>query len=168
MIEKQKIIYDPKTINPRWKHYFKYSTALDEYVILTDGSTMIMSNTEFEDKTNQPLYDLVTQKGNNSKILLIGWGIGFVIPKIRDIAPNAQITVIEKYQEVLNLTPPPDDIEIILTDVNDFTNQLDEKSFDIIWSDLTEQNNREEDLKTYLKPNGVFQYWRGLCLDCES
>lgn len=164
MIEKKTIIYNPETIQENWKHYFKCSIPGNEYTILHDGDMCIMTDTVFEAKTNQPLYDLVVQKGDGCNILLIGWGIGFVIPRIKELAPNCNITVIEKYQQVLDLTPPDSSINIVLGDVN--TVDLPEGPFDIIWSDLTEPNNREEDLKNLLTPNGILQYWRGMCIDC--
>lgn len=171
---KEQVTYTKELIeqNPRWKKYFSKSTLGNEYTVLRHNDKLIMSNTEFETCTNQPLYDLVQAKVNAGitapNILLIGWGIGFVIDPIKSIAPNADITVIEKYQDVLDLTPPPNDINVIVSDIQtlDLTT-LD--GFDIIWSDITETplvpsvTERKEDLETKLKTDGVFQYWLAKC-----
>lgn len=159
--------------HPKWAPYFKCSTVGNQYTVLyyDDGTTQkaIMSDTEYEQITNQPLLDLVQQKvdqGITPNILLIGWGIGFVIDAIKEISPNADITVIEKYQEVVDLTPVPNDINLIMDDV---ANVELETEFDIIWSDVTEKQNESVfiDLKlkfeTNLKENGVFKYWLAKC-----
>lgn len=174
MFIKQNYIYDLAMIeqHPDWKPYFTKSVLGNEYTVLSCNGKAIMSNTEFENCTNQPLYDLVQAKVDAGitapNILLIGWGIGFVIDPIKAIAPNADITVIEKYQEVLDLTPPPNDINIILSDIQTL-DLTPVGEFDIIWSDITETplvpsiTERKEDLETKLKPDGVFKYWLSKC-----
>ena len=153
-----------------WEPYFRKCQIGNTYTVLAYGDKPIMSNTEYETCTNQPLYDLVQSKVDagitSPNILLIGWGIGFVIDPIKSIAPNADITVIEKYQEALDLTPPPNDINIILDDV---ANVQLETEFDIIWSDVTEVTNESVliDIKLKFEPNlksdGTFQYWLANC-----
>jgi len=167
---KETVTYTQELIdnNPRWKPYFSKSTIGNQYTILRHNDRIIMSDTEYETCTNQPLYDLVQSKVDqniNPNILLVGWGLGFVVPKIKEIAPNADITVIEKYQEVLNLTPPDESINVMVCDVKDAQLYTD---FDIIWSDLTEtelvaQPSDSEFLKDLLSENGVFKYWIAKC-----
>ena len=160
--------------HPKWAPYFKCSTVGNQYTVLyyDDGTTQkaIMSDTEYEQITNQPLLDLVQAKFDAGitapNILLIGWGIGYVIDPIKAIAPNAEITVIEKYQDVIDLTPLPNDINLIVDDV---ANVDLETEFDIIWSDVTEVTNESVliDIKLKFEPNlksdGTFQYWLANC-----
>ena len=174
---KEQVIYTNELIeqNPRWKKYFSKSTLGNEYTVLSFNGKAIMSNTEYEACTNQPLYDLVQTKVDAGitapNILLIGWGIGFVIDPIKAIAPKSDITVIEKYQEVLDLTPPPNDIHVHVEDIQTINLlwTFPIKRFDIIWSDVTETplvpsiTERKEELEEKLKDDGVFQYWLAKC-----
>lgn len=132
--------------------------------LMSDDDKVMMSDTVFEEKSNQPFYDAVEALENNTPdILLIGWGIGFIIDKIKQLKPNCNIYVVEKYQQALDLTPPPPSVSIKLKDVNDL-GVLDYplKSFDIIYFDTTEQLTNKDYLLGKLKSDGKYIEFRGV------
>lgn len=153
------------TIPVLWRGFFKMSEIGNTYTVLTDDNNrLVMTDTEFEHATNQPLFDAVQEKIDDENIeqvdvLLLGWGIGFVIPHITN--PKVKIHVIEKYQEVLDLTPPDEGIEVYVGDINGFNfTQFENKKFDVIWSDVTDHNAKEFAFRSYLKPRGKFMFWK--------
>lgn len=148
-----------------WRGFFKKSIIGNNYTVLVDDNNrLVMCDSEFEFETNKPLFDLVQSKVNDESIqqvdvLLLGWGIGFVIPHIKN--PKVKIHVIEMSQEVLQLTPPDPSITIYPGDINNFDFSLfNGKKFDVIWSDVTDANNKQALYRQYLKPNGKFEMWK--------
>ena len=60
--------------------------------LMSDDDKVMMSDTVFEEKSNQPFYDAVEALENNTPdILLIGWGIGFIINKINQLKTPSTI-----------------------------------------------------------------------------
>lgn len=132
--------------------------------LMSDDDKVMMSDTVFEEKSNQPFFDVLEAlENNNPDILLIGWGIGFIIDKIKQLKPNCNIYVVEKYQQAVDLTPIPEFINLKMKDVNDL-NESDyiDQNFDIIYFDTTEQLLNKEYLESKLKNDGQILYFRGV------
>ena len=156
-----------KMPNDTWNKYFIDSTIGKSYEVLyeMDGDKigkLVMSDTEYELKTNTPLYVEMENRGPGTKLLSFGYGIGFINETVRK--NGAELTVIEKYPEVISLAgKAPQDIRLILEDVN--TIKLEDYfqpgEFDIIFADITNSNEfvREQDYRPYLSDNGRFMYW---------
>ena len=132
--------------------------------LMSDDDKVMMSDTVFEEKSNQPFYDAVEALENNTPdILLIGWGIGFIINKINQLKPDANIYVVEKYQQAIDLTPVPESIHLKMKDVNDLgESDYVEQDFDIVYFDTTEQLTNKEHLESKLKQGGQLLYFRGV------
>ncbi len=147
-----------------WKEYFSMSQIGNTYEILYNdedpngkGDTLIMSNTEYEYFTNQPFLKKIKE---GDEILSIGYGIGLIIPEVKE--RGGKLTVLEKYQEVLDLEKNPDPtVEIIMGDVNqiELNPAFENRKFDIIFSDTSEKNNQKEALKKLLKKDGELVFW---------
>lgn len=136
-----------------------------KFLVRDDGS-IVMSDTEFEKNSQYPLYQAVERARQRKKapsILLLGWGIGLVIPEIYRIAPESKITVIEKYPETLELTPPPQTgINFIFKDANDLEpKDMLAGKYDVIWYDTDEKFDKKDFLLEYLDKEGEFKSWRG-------
>lgn len=162
MFQKEQIVFQGlHSLPPLWRGFFKLSVPGNTYTVLTDNGRIVMCNTEFEYKTNEPLFDAVNSFPENQEIdvLLLGWGIAFVIPYITK--PNVNIFVIEKEQAVLDLTPPDPAITIYNGDINtfDFANFGSQK-FDVVWSDVTDFNSRQSQFRSIVKPGGKFAIWK--------
>lgn len=167
MIRREKIIFQGTAGMPEyWHPYFSLSEIGKEYEILWDdedptmkGETLIMSNTEYEWVTNQKFLDQVHE---GDKVLSLGYGIGLIVPEIKNI--GAKLTVIEKSQEVIDLEENLDpDVEIIMGDVNEMDFSIFRKRrFDIIFSDITEINQRKKDLEKLLTDKGKLIFWNHL------
>jgi len=158
-----------KLPNEYWHPYFSMSTIGQDYVVLYEWKNneigkLIMSDTEYELKTNAPFYKEVLKRGPGTKVLSIGYGIGFINETMKKAGAN--LTVVEKYPEVLALSEVPKDIRIVLGDINDVPLELafKPKEFDVIFADITYSwdFHREQELHTYLKPDGKFMYWTHL------
>lgn len=150
-----------------WKLYFSMSEIGKSYEILfededTDGKgeTLIMSDTEYEYYTNQRFFDQIKP---GDEILSVGYGIGLIVPEV--IKRGANLTIIEKYQRVLdlekNLNP---ELKIVMGDVNelDFDTAFGSKKFDLIFSDTSESNKRKEDFNQLVKDEGKIMFWTHL------
>jgi len=171
MIRREKIIFRGTENMPQyWKVYFSMSEIGKEYEILyTDedpqgkGETLIMSNTEYEYYTNQRFFNEIKE---GDEILSIGYGIGLIVPLIKKT--GAKLTILEKYQEVIDLEKNLDsEINIIINDVNDtdFKTVFQNKKFDIIFSDTSEHNQRKNELPQLLKKNGKMLFWTHLSVN---
>ena len=98
-----------KSLPEYWKVYFSLSKIGKEYEILWNdedilgkGETLIMSNTEYEWKTNLRFLNQIKE---GDKILSLGYGIGLIVPEVKK--RGGILTVIEKDQEVINLEKKP-------------------------------------------------------------
>lgn len=108
------------------------------YVKLVDKTKnwdgVVMSDTQMERATNLDLY-----KNANGHVLIGGLGLGMILLAIQNKPEVTKITVIEKYQEVIDLVatqlPLNEKVQIIHCDVFDFKPQKGE-IFDTIYMDI--------------------------------
>jgi spermidine synthase len=108
------------------------------YVKLVDKTKhwdgVVMSDTQMERETNMDLY-----KNANGHVLIGGLGLGMILLAIQDKPEVTKVTVVEKYQEVIDLVatqlPLNDKVQIIQCDVFDFKPQKGE-IYDTIYMDI--------------------------------
>jgi len=166
--KREKIVFQGVEGMPKyWKPYFSMSETGQEYVILWNdedkkglGETLIMSDTEYEWKTNEILFDAIKE---GDEILSLGYGIGLIVPEVEK--RGGKLTVIEKYQEIINLEENlSENIEIVMGDANEikYKELFRDRKFDIIFSDLTEVLQTKIELDKLLKEDGEFIYWKHL------
>lgn len=86
------------------------------YIRLTDGCETVMSNTLMEQRTNRE----VIRKANGN-VFIAGLGIGMILLPMQEKENVLSITVLEKYQEVIDLValqlPLNDKVKILKGDV---------------------------------------------------
>lgn len=103
-----------------------------EYVRLTDGFEVVMSNTPMEKRTNRQFVETA-----HGRVLIGGLGIGMIILAIQDKEDVNEIIVIEKNQEVIDLIQPQlnfnNKVKIVKGDV--FTYEPEGK-FNTIYMDI--------------------------------
>ena len=161
-----------------WKVYFVLSTIGNTYTVIRDTETplgaepcdgceritpdLVMSNTEYEYHTNQPFFDICAQY-TNPKVLSVGYGIGLIIPEME--SQGVDLTIIEKYQEILDLDPNLTQVQanhtVILGDI--MTMDLSTLgTFDVIYTDTTEIITPEvkTELEGLLNPGGQLYQWK--------
>jgi len=145
-----KLTYDiPEAVNGRFE--IKKVTAdifgvpptkepLDTYTVLHNVGCPIMQDTTKEYREHQPLWDNAT-----GHVLIGGLGIGFVNQKLMDNPNVTSVTIVEKYQEVIDLVwpycPKDDTFTLIHADID--TWQPTQK-FDCIWLDTWIGGYRKE------------------------
>jgi len=167
MIRREKFLFKGNNLLPNyWQVYFSLSKIGKEYEILWDdedknnkGETLIMSNTEYEWETNLKFLDQI-KEGN--KILSLGYGIGLIVPEVKK--RGGILTIVEKNQKVIDLENNLDpDLEIIMGDINQMRFEIfGDRKFDLIFSDITEINQRMNDLEKLLTERGKLIYWNHL------
>lgn len=118
-----------------------------KYVRLHVNGQLMMSDTGLEKKSNS----LFVQRANG-KVLIAGLGIGLIIknilPQLED-GTITEITVIEKYQSVIDLVAPyykHDKIKFICADIFDWLPGKGEKYDTIyfdIWPEISTDNLKE-------------------------
>lgn len=147
-----------------WAKYFQLSEIGTEYEVLynTDDGMLIMSDTEYEEITNEEFFDSIN-KGD--EVLSIGYGIGYI--NDRAIEEGVNLTIIEKYPDVVALDNNVNSkVTILYGDVNNFPFKqvFKEKKFDVIYFDSFENPYYETPakLKELLKPNGKYIQWKHL------
>ena len=133
--------------------------TVNHYVVMSDSVREKDFNSEIIDKAY-------------GDVLCLGFGIGFVLQPLIKKEEVKSITVIEKYQDVLDVCASqftfPDKVRIIHADA--VTWQPDMK-FDVIWDDcdwLVDQGEivvggpyeASVRLKEYLNPDGLYLKWR--------
>ncbi len=118
---------------------------------------LVMCNTEYEMETHKPFYDLCKEY-TNPKVLSIGYGLGFILDEME--SQNADLTIVEKYQEVLDLDDR-DTSDVIVGDINTMNMNVF-GLYDVIFLDSSETTETIEELKEHLKPNGKFIEWNHL------
>lgn len=109
-----------------------------EYMKLVDLNSVfqdvIMSDTPMERKTNLDLYSKA-----NGHVLIAGLGIGMVLLAIQDKPEVTKITVVEKYQEVIDMVAPQlplnEKVEIVQSDIFDYKPARGLR-FDTIYMDI--------------------------------
>lgn len=128
------------------------------YIKLTNGIECVMSNTPMEERTNS---DFVCSA--HGKVLIGGLGIGMILLAIQDREEIAEITVIEKNKEVIDLVgsqlPLNSKVKIVNADVFDY---VPETKYNTIYMDIWNTINTEiyeeqmfpliEKYKQYLVP----------------
>ena len=163
-----------------WKPYFVLSEVGKTYTVIRDTEPpiqanqnksctgcgnripdLIMSNTEYEYHTNQPFFDLCSEY-THPRVLSVGYGIGLIIPEME--RQGVDLTILEKYQEILDLDENIDQVKrshtIIVGDILNFDlSQLE--PFDIIFLDITENltTSKIQTFKNNLKPGGRLKMW---------
>ena len=103
------------------------------YVRLHVGKELMMTDTPLERKSNR---DFV--QAANGRVLIAGLGIGMIIKNILDKPNVAEIVVIEKYQDVIDLVSPAftdPRIRYVCADILDYLLPRTEK-FDTIYFDI--------------------------------
>lgn len=153
--------------NITWHKYFEDSIVGKDYEVLyimeeEKIGKLVMSDTEYELKTNTPFFEEVQKRGPGCKVLSVGYGIGFVNEIMKSF--KADFTVIEKYQEVIDLAPPvPKHVRLVMGDINtmDLHDKLGARKFDIIFCDVTDSDLfiREPDLWEFLEKGGRIMHW---------
>lgn len=104
------------------------------YVKLIDKEKheIVMSDTWMEWQTN-----LEFMSKANGDVIIAGLGLGMIINEIQDIEEVTSITVIEKYQEVIDLVTKymkfNDKVKIICADIFEYET---DKKFDTIYFDI--------------------------------
>lgn len=167
-----------ETLPSFWKPYFSRSIVGQEYTVLRDilpntrvikkgsierveAEDLIMSNTEYEYFTNEPFFELC-RAYNQPKVLSVGYGIGLILPEMEKQC--AQLTIIEKYQDVLDLEESIDEIKAKHTVIVSDFNKIDLASlgkYDVVFIDFTEDLlHTHEDLNGLLTDGGKICYWR--------
>lgn len=133
--------------------------------LLIHGDTM-MSDTDFEWNTNQTL--LMAAKGD---VLIAGLGIGLVLPPILDNPKVKSVTVVEKYQDVIDLVGPSyvnPRLRIVCADIFKWKprkGQTFNALYFDIWSGVCTDNLKQMDLlrdrfKPFKKRGGWLGCWR--------
>lgn len=131
-----------------------------KYVKLIHGGEIVMSDTQMEKRTNSAF--VIHAHGD---VLIGGLGIGMIIMAIQDKAEVSSITVIEKYQEVIDMVasqlPLNDKVRIIKDDAFTWKPAKGQR-FDCIYMDIWNYINSDvyqEEMKPlkrkyghYLKP----------------
>lgn len=104
------------------------------YKRLMRGRTVVMSNTRMEINTN---YDFVRQA--NGKVLINGLGLGMILAAILTKPEVTEVTVVEKFQEVITLVGPTFShdprVKIIHADALEYKPPKGEK-FDCVYHDI--------------------------------
>ncbi|MDG1950235.1 MAG: class I SAM-dependent methyltransferase [bacterium] len=166
---RHKYTYEGKDALPNqtWHKYFEDSIVGKQYEVLyqMDGDEigkLVMSDTEYELKTNTPFFEEIQKRGSGCKVLSLGYGIGFVNEVMKSL--KADFTVIEKYQEVIDLAPSvPKHVRLVMGDINtmDLRRELGQRKFDIIFCDVTDSDQfiREKDLMEFLDKGGRIMHW---------
>lgn len=136
------------------------------YAQLWVGKTLMMSDTEMERRTNREF--IYRAKGH---VLVAGLGIGMVVPPLLAKGRVTKVTIVEKYQEAIDLVEGPlraylekegldhkERLEIVCADIFDYKaprgTKYDVIYFDI-WPDMSTKNL--EDMEVLHKK---FQYRR--------
>lgn len=126
------------------------------YAQLWVGETLMMSDTQMERRTNSEF--IYQAKGH---VLVAGLGIGMVVPLLLAKEAVTKVTIVEKYQDVIDLVEKPlrtflgkkklghkDRLEIVCSDIHDFKAprgvKYDTIYFDI-WSNMRRDNLTEMD-----------------------
>ena len=104
------------------------------YMRLKHNGEVVMSNTYMEERTNM---DFIYNAYGD--ILIGGLGIGMIIMAIQDNPEVKSITVIERYEEVINMVATQlkfnDKVKIINADVFDWKPEKGNK-YDVIYMDI--------------------------------
>jgi len=178
---KQEYTYEGEESLPNsfWKQFFSMSTIGNTYTVLIDSEPisypanftneegqiiksecfmdLVMCDTEYESYTNDPFFTACLEY-ESPKVLSVGYGLGFIVPEMQ--SQNADLTVIEKEQEIIDLE---DDIDPSITIIVDDINTMDLSSlgpYDVIFCDTTETITNPERLEALLNEDGKLIHWK--------
>lgn len=120
---------------------------------------VVMSDSTYEEVLNREIIERA--KGD---VLLLGFGIGFILQSLMNNLAVTSITIIEKHREVLDLCAAqlelPNKVRVILADALEWTPDM---MFDVIYDDCDYEQGTVIDncrrLKPWLKPNGEAIRW---------
>lgn len=120
----------------RYREYQEFLPGT--YVRLVDKTKLfdgvVMSDTQMERETNLDLY-----RNANGHVLIGGLGIGMILLAVQDKPEVTKITVVEKYEEVIELVgkqlPLNEKVEIVHSDVFDYKPKRGE-IFDTVYMDI--------------------------------
>ena len=136
-----------------------------EYIKLHVNGRLMMSDTGMERISNKPFINNAT-----GKVLIAGLGIGLIIHNTLPNNSITEITVIEKYQDVIDLVAPKFNdprLNIICADIHTWEppkgTKYDTIYFDI-WPDICVENLSEirslhARFKSRKAPNGWMNSW---------
>ena len=131
----------------------------NKFVLMSDSNRERAFSTEFIEQAR-------------GDVLSIGFGIGFVIYPLIEKPEVKSLTIVEKYQEVLDLCASqldiPDRVNIVHCDIYTYKPG---KLFDVIFDDCTWSTDDgdqvwggpyeiEMRLRKYLNPDGIYLKWR--------
>jgi hypothetical protein len=150
-----------------------FQLAPGKYVKLVGRGSLWMSDTDMEKRTNEGF--VINAKGD---VLIAGLGIGLIIAAVIDNPEVKSITVIERYQEVIDLVlpylPGNSKLKVIAADINTWAPEPSQK-FDTIyfdiWATISAGNYSEMKLlsrkfRKYLSKGGWLNSWR--LHDCQQ
>lgn len=103
------------------------------YCQLHVGGRMMMSDTNMEQRTNRTVIRMA-----RGHVLISGLGVGMILVPILDKPEVTKVTVLEKYQDVIDLVSPHlthPKLEIIQADVFDYRPAKGTK-YDVIYHDI--------------------------------
>lgn len=120
---------------------------------------VVMSDSTYEEELNREIVERA-----RGDVLLLGFGIGFILQPLMVNPAVASITIIEKYQEVLDLCASQltlsDKVRVILADALEW---MPDMMFDVIYDDCDYAPGTAIDncrrLAPWLKPNGEAIRW---------
>lgn len=138
-----------------------------DYMQLYVGSTLMMSDTQMEQLSNM---DVIRQA--RGEVLIAGLGIGMILLPILANPEVTKVTVIEKYEHVVNLVAPTimeqpggEKLTVIHADVFYWKpprgSRWDTIYFDI-WPDICEDDlDQQDELHNYFKKYRASGGWMG-------
>ncbi len=132
--------------------------SLDTYIRLVHGGTVMMSNTNMEQETNEEFC-----KRAYGDILIAGLGMGMIVMAIQDKPNVKSITIIEKSHEVIEMVSTQlclnDKVKIVCADIFEWEPT---KRYDVIYLDIwpvisrriyaSEMMPLKRKFRNYLKP----------------
>lgn len=126
--EKEDILYNLRAIRDGGRIFKMYT---GEYVRLSINGQLVMSDTGMERISNKPFIERA-----NGKVLIAGLGIGLILNAIQGKDRIQEITVIEKYQDVIDIVAPKfKNVQVICADIFDWQPPKNEK-YDTIYFDI--------------------------------
>lgn len=138
--------------NGQWHSYFIDSKVGNTYKCLVDDeNNLVMSNTEVEIKTNQPIVEKA--KGD---VLLIGLGINLINDKVLENEKVSSVDTIEINQWVIDNVPTKTNVLKGNYHTYPYT-----RKYDTIWYDAFEKDSglNLQKLTKLLKPGGTILTW---------
>ena len=145
----EKYIYKPKTIDPLWKHYFSESVEGQEYTVLIDcRENLVMSDTEFELRTNQPILEQAY-----GDVLIVGLGLNVINDKVLKLDQVSSVDTIEISKWVI------DNVETLTNIIQgNYKTHPFTKTYDVVYFDAFD-TFVQKPLLDILKPKRKLINW---------